>query len=660
MSSFTTTFGNNPVSTSYVAFAAYSFGTSFASVWPAFSNNNPNVCAQFMNLTATASGLNFNMPDATQVSVGQAAIIFNAGSNSFNVVSLNGNAIATIATGQTYYIMLTNNSTQDGTWQVVQFGVGTGSAVASALAGLGLQASGGVLNVNFPVNVVTGNISVTSANLAQLQSWQAGSGTINLPAASTVGNGFFFMFSDNGSGSVTLQPAGSDQIDGASSSIFNQTQSAFIVCSGGAWYTVGKGSQLNFAITVNNLNVAGSSNVTLTSAQAQSVIQQFTGLLTGNIEVIVPNTPQIYFVYNNTTGAFTLKMTTSGGTGIFVPQGSNAVLYCDGTNVNNGFTSSVGGALSIPPGSASNPSLNFVSNTNTGLFSPATNVVGVAAAGLEAMDFIAPASSVNWLQSIASVSGSPVVLQATGTDATVSITIQGKGTGTVNLANVSVTGGAIDNTPIGASMPAAITGTNGAFSGNLSVTGFINGSSTISATQIISTISTGNPPLVVSSTTPVPNLNAAMSAYPVGSIYISTVATNPATLFGFGTWVAYAAGQVLIGVGSFTDGDGNSETITAGEQLGEYLHTLTTAELASHTHTATVTDPGHSHTLLEANAAGATASFDQGITNTTTQVSGIVASNTTGITVANSSTGSGTGHNNIQPSIGVYIWERTV
>ena len=37
--------------------------------------------------------------------------------------------------------------------------------------------------------------------------------------------------------------------------------------------------------------------------------------------------------------------------------------------------------------------------------------------------------------------------------------------------------------------------------------------------------------------------------YPVGSIYLSTVATNPATLFGIGTWQALPAGRVLIGQG---------------------------------------------------------------------------------------------------------------
>ena len=40
---------------------------------------------------------------------------------------------------------------------------------------------------------------------------------------------------------------------------------------------------------------------------------------------------------------------------------------------------------------------------------------------------------------------------------------------------------------------------------------------------------------------------ALQAVYPVGSIYVSTSATNPGTTFGFGTWEAFGAGKVLVG-----------------------------------------------------------------------------------------------------------------
>jgi hypothetical protein len=75
--------------------------------------------------------------------------------------------------------------------------------------------------------------------------------------------------------------------------------------------------------------------------------------------------------------------------------------------------------------------------------------------------------------------------------------------------------------------------------------------------------------------------------------------------------------------------------------VGSY--TLTTADIPSHTHTATVTDPGHAHTITTGSRLGDGAGADYWVAG-----SGITRnanSNTTGITVANSSTGGGGGHN---------------
>ncbi len=51
-----------------------------------------------------------------------------------------------------------------------------------------------------------------------------------------------------------------------------------------------------------------------------------------------------------------------------------------------------------------------------------------------------------------------------------------------------------------------------------------------------------------SNLTNLPSGASLSTIYPVGCIYISTVSTNPATLFGMGTWVAFGAGRVLVGL----------------------------------------------------------------------------------------------------------------
>lgn len=441
---FTQTFSGSAVSPSEVAFASYTFASNLTLYWPQFSAGQTNVAARFMNLTATNNSLNVFMPDATLVSVGYDVIIFNAGADTFNVVDFNGGAIATIATGQTYYIILNDNTTQSGGWQTVQFGVGTGSASAAALAGAGLLAAAGMLNVNFDAVIVTNNYAITSANRAILQVWTGGTGTITLPSAASVGDGFFFPLANNGSGNVTLATSGGDQIDEASTSVFSQSQSGFVISSGSAWYTVGKGIQNTFAVTLLNLNVAGSSDIVETSAQAQNIIQQYTGILTGNINVIVPNTVQLYYVFNNTSGAFTLTVKTASGTGILVNQGSHSILYCDGTNVLNAFTSSFGGAITIAPGSANAPNLNFIGSTSTGIYSPSANQFAITAGGYEVMNFTSAASSVNYLQSSATATGTALSISALGGDANISIALMPKGTGTVTTST-SFTGNLVGN-----------------------------------------------------------------------------------------------------------------------------------------------------------------------------------------------------------------------
>jgi microcystin-dependent protein len=81
--------------------------------------------------------------------------------------------------------------------------------------------------------------------------------------------------------------------------------------------------------------------------------------------------------------------------------------------------------------------------------------------------------------------------------------------------------------------------------------------------------------------------------------------------------------------------------------------TLVTGNLPSHTHTATVTDPGHSHVIAQpvTGLAGSGSSGWQGANTGVTYVTSSSATNTatTGISVANSSTGSGTSFSILNP-----------
>jgi hypothetical protein len=141
------------------------------------------------------------------------------------------------------------------------------------------------------------------------------------------------------------------------------------------------------------------------------------------------------------------------------------------------------------------------------------------------------------------------------------------------------------------------------------------------------------------------------AVYPIGSIYTNaTNATNPGTLLGFGTWTAFGAGRVMVGFNA------SDPLFDSAEETGGSKD----AVLVSHTHTATVTDPGHTHGNVPNGpsgcwGAGGCQTFNRGVTDTKT----ITDSATTGITVANSTEGSSGTNANLQPYITVYMWKRT-
>ena len=180
------------------------------------------------------------------------------------------------------------------------------------------------------------------------------------------------------------------------------------------------------------------------SGVARNMFIELTGTGGTNTNLVVPSNKKLYFIYNNASGAVTVKV--SGQTGVSVPVGAKVSLVSNGTDV------------------------------------------------------------------------------VTATNYMVSATLP-----SATLSSPTMTG-----TPIA---PTAAAGTN--------------------TTQVATTafVTTG-----------------LQAAYPVGSIYMSTVSTNPNTLFGFGTWVAFGAGRVLLG-----DGGGYSAGATGGSA---------DAITVSHTHTA--------------------------------------------------------------------------
>lgn len=123
------------------------------------------------------------------------------------------------------------------------------------------------------------------------------------------------------------------------------------------------------------------------------------------------------------------------------------------------------------------------------------------------------------------------------------------------------------------------------------------------------------------------NVTTVLKAvYPVGSIYANySNSANPATLLGFGTWVAIG-GTFLLGADS---------TYAAGSTGGEAEHTLTVDEIPSHRHDYTAPSRNSGSEWIGEYGTGASQ------------------------TLHSDYTGGGAAHNNMPPYTAVYMWRRT-
>jgi hypothetical protein len=178
-------------------------------------------------------------------------------------------------------------------------------------------------------------------------------------------------------------------IDGSSSLSFQPRESAIIVSDGSNFYTIGFGQSATFAFDYTVIDVPGSGAYTLTGSELNRVAYRFTGLLTGNRSIVIPATVQQYWVDNQTTGAYTLSISpTGGGSSFNVAQGERVILYCDGTDVLNASTQGISVPLTVAEGGTSSTTaggaLINLGGTATGIaiFTAATMAAAWSALGV--------------------------------------------------------------------------------------------------------------------------------------------------------------------------------------------------------------------------------------------------------------------------------------
>jgi len=167
--------------------------------------------------------------------------------------------------------------------------------------------------------------------------------------------------------------------------------------------------------------------------------------------------------------------------------------------------------------------------------------------------------------------------------------------------------------------------------------------------------------------------SASVQALPVGFVFISVAATNPATLLGYGTWTAFGAGRVLIGLDS---GDGDFD---AAEETGGAKTVAASAQsfggnaLATHKHAIGTNVQVNDHAANTSGAASAAVAPGGTVPNVATALAHTHSTPALTHTVVNNagtcdeiSGGTPSGTNTpgaatsvVQPYIVVYMWKRT-
>jgi hypothetical protein len=389
MTTFTNIFGGSNISPSEISYAEVSLTANTTYDWALETAPSSNLIAGIMDVTATAGPWSLTLPSALDASTGQAILFNNVGSQTFIIRNNAGVQVAAPVAGSVWQLYLTDNTTAGGTWQAFLYGAQVSAANAASLAGTGLVAIGTLLSLAMPVTFFGTNFSAGIDSRARTYIWNGGAGTLTMSTAGTLGNNWFLQLRNEGTGALVVDPPGSQTINGSSTLTFQPGDSAIIFTDGNNFYTLGYGQSPVFAFDYTSISVAGTGTYTLSGSELNRIAYNFTGVLTGNRTIIVPQTVQQYWVANNTTGPYTLTVKTSIASGYTVNQGSRAILYSDGTNVVAADTGGVAVPISVSDGgtgatTAGNALINL-GGTATGIsiFTAASQAAAQAAIGLD-------------------------------------------------------------------------------------------------------------------------------------------------------------------------------------------------------------------------------------------------------------------------------------
>lgn len=550
-SSFTQVFGGTTIYPADVSYLPLALTADIALSWPVGAGEGDSIVASIIDITPTGP-FTVTLPDATEVSVGQTILFNNLGPDTITVDNAAGNAILSIGAGEQWQCYLISNTTVGGTWRTFRYGAAVAQAQAAALAGAGLVASGSTLAQNYEViDFSITPYSLTAPDRARVFVWGGGLGTLNLPTAVAAGDGWFVQVRNGGQGDLTIDPAGTELINAASTLRLQPGDSAVVVSDGVQWYTIGLGQQAVFAFDYTTIAVTGGT-YTLAGSELNRIAYKFTGTLSSNANIVVPATVQQYWVNNATTGAFTLGVKTASGTATLVTQGATAILYCDGTNIISATTSAAF-AGTVPISQGGTGAVNAPSAlTNLGGTGIGTSVFTAATTAAARSAIAAAGSGAN--SDITSLTGltTPLSVAQGGTGSATAAGARSNLSAAQSGSNADIT--ALTNAA-GIQIGAPTAGAQGA--GTINATGlFINGVGVGTGSGSVTSVAMTVPSFLSVTGSPVTTS---------GTLAVSLSGTALPVANGGTGQTTYTDGQLLIG--NSTGNTLTKATLTAGSGI---------------------------------------------------------------------------------------------